>query len=138
MSKKLKYYSVYGKVSDEYGNERYVTVVGKLELTREQVYHQEKVPVETKPNKVVEGVLTFKEKELRKKLTLGMAICHPEDEFSEEKGVRAAKRKIESGDILGSLETSNVTMLTEDAVMAELLVKLTHIGGCLWRYLPEQ
>ena len=127
MSKRVKYYSVYSKVYDSEGQMRYVTVVGKLEQTREHVYQQEVVPVETKPHKFVNGILTYKDKRLKRKLTMSMAICHPTDEFSEEMGVRVAKRRIKNGEVLGSIETSDVTMLTEDAVMGELLVKLNHI-----------
>lgn len=135
MSKRVKYYSVYGKAVDLEGQVRYVTVVGKLEQYREHAYQQESVPVEVKPNSFVNGVLTYKNKRLRRKLTLSLAICHPTDEFSEEEGIRVAKRRISNGEILGSLETSDVTMLTEDAVMGELLVKLTYITSNIDRYV---
>ena len=56
-----------------------------------------------------------------------MSICHPLDEFDEEVGIDIAKKRIERGEDLGSIETSDVTMLTEDAIMGELIVKLNHI-----------
>lgn len=127
MSKRVKYYDVYGKAVDKDGDVHYVTVIGALEQSREPMYQQEVVPVEIKPNRFVDGVLTYREKKLRRRLTLAMAICHPTDEFSREEGVRVAKRRIKSGEVLGSIETSDVTMLTEDAVMGELIVKLNHI-----------
>lgn len=127
MSKKIKYYSVYGKAVDLDGNEHYVTVLGQLEQSRDSMFVQDVVPVEVKPNTFVDGVLTYKQKKLHRKLTLGMSICHPSDTFSEEEGIKVAKRRIKNGEVLGSIETTDVTMLTEDAVMGELLVKLSHI-----------
>lgn len=135
MSKRIKYYNVYGKAVDSNGEVRYVTVVGRLEQTRERTIRQEMVPVELKPNNFTDGILTYHDKRLKRRLDLSMAICHPSDEFSEEEGVRVAKRRIKSGQLLGSLETSDVTMLTEDAIMAELIVKLNHIIENIENYL---
>lgn len=137
MSKRIKFYSVYGKVVDANGDERYVTVVGKFEQTREQSYRQDLVPVEVKPNSFTDGILTYKEKKLKRKLSLSMSICHPTDTFSEEDGIRVAKRRINNGQLLGTLETSDVTMLTEDAIMAELVVKLNHIIENIEKYVVE-
>ena len=127
MSKKIVYYHVYGKAIDSDGVNHYVTVVGKLEQTRERSIVQEQVPVEVKPNSFVSGVLTYQPKILRRKLTLGVSICHPSDTFDEQVGIKVAKGRIERGEDLGSLVTNNITMLTEDAIMGELIVKLNHI-----------
>lgn len=127
MSKRVKYYSVYGKAVDSDGEERYVTIVGKFEQTREQQFTQDVVPVEVKPNTFINGVLTYKEKKLRRSLTLSLAICHPTDEFSEEEGIKVGKRRIKDGQVLGTVETSDITMLTEDAIYGELLVKLNYV-----------
>lgn len=136
MSKRIKYYSVYGKAVSARGEKRYVTIVGKFEQTREPKFVQEIVPVETKPNSFVNGVLTYKEKKLHRKLTMSIAICHPTDEFSEEMGIKVGKKRIKEGNVLGSLETNDVTMLTEDAVMAELLVKLNYVIEHIDEYIP--
>ena len=127
MSKRVKYFHVYGKAIDSDGVNHYVTVVGKLEQTRERSIVQEQVPVEVKPNSFVSGVLTYQPKILRRKLTLGVSICHPSDTFDEQVGIKVAKGRIERGEDLGSLATNNITMLTEDAIMGELIVKLNHI-----------
>ena len=66
-----------------------------------------------------------------------MSICHPSDKFDEEVGIKIAKGRIENGYDLGSLETSNVTMLTEDAIMSELLCKLNYIIGHITEYISE-
>lgn len=134
---KTKYYHVFGRVKDKEGQEHVVTVVGKFEQTRNQEEVKEVVDVETLPNVFVKGDLTYKVKQLNRKLTLGVSICHPLDDFDEEVGVEIAKKRIENRQDVGSLETSNVTMLTEDAIMAELVVKLNYILEHIEDYISE-
>ena len=135
---KSKFYHLYASCEDSKGEKHVVTVVGKLEQTRERQIIEEVVPIELDEKVVVNGLLSYPSKKLMKRtLTLSLAICHPNDEFNEEEGVRVAKRRIENGDVLGSIETSNVTMLTEDAVMAEILVKLNHITEHIDDYISE-
>jgi len=133
---RVKYYHAWAKATSSNGDEHYVTVVGKFEQSRKEEIVQDVVPVETKPNTIVDGILTYGVKNLNRKLTLGVSICHPHDTFDENIGVEIAKRRIEKGETLGSLETSDVTMLTEDSIMGEILVKLTHITSNIDEYLP--
>ena len=133
---KTKYYHAWAKATSNNGEEHYVTVVGKFEQSRKEEIVQDIIPVETKPNTFVDGVLTYGVKNLNRKLTLGVSICHPLDKFDEEVGIKIAKGRIERGQDLGQLETSNVTMLTEDAIMAEILVKLNHIVNSIDEFLP--
>jgi len=133
---KEKFYHAWAKATSINGDEHYVTVVGKFEQSRKEEIVQDVVPVETKPNTIVDGILTYGVKNLNRKLTLGVSICHPSDIFDENIGVEIAKRRIEKGETIGSLETSDVTMLTEDAIMGEILVKLTHITSNIEEYLP--
>lgn len=132
---RVKYYHAWAKATSINGDEHYVTVVGKFEQSRKEEIVQDVVPVETKPNTIVDGILTYGVKNLNRKLTLGVSICHPSDTFNEEIGINIAKGRINRGQDLGQLETSNVTMLTEDAIMGEILVKLNHIcqniDGCI-------
>ena len=134
---KTKYYHVFGRVKDKEDQEHVVTVVGKFEQLREKQEINEEVDVEVVPTKFVKGNLTYKVKQLKRKLTLGVSICHPLDDFDEEVGVEIAKKRIENRQDVGSLETSNVTMLTEDAIMAELVVKLNYILGHIEDYISE-
>lgn len=135
---KQKFYSMWQKATDSNGNVHYVTVVGKFEQTRERQMVQEVVPVELKENSFVDGVLSYPSNKLLKRtLTLGVSICHPMDEFDEEVGKRIAKSRIEKGQTLGSIETSSVTMLTEDAIMAEIYVKLAHISDNIDEYISK-
>ena len=133
---RVKYYHAWAKATSNNGDEHYVTVVGKFEQSRKEEIVQDVIPVETKPNTFVDGILTYGVKNLKRKLTLGVSICHPLDKFDEEVGINIAKGRIARGQDLGQLETSNVTMLTEDAIMAEVLVKLNHICQNIDDFLP--
>lgn len=134
---KEKFYHAWAKATSNNGDEHYVTVVGKFEQSRKEEIVQDVVPVETKPNTIVDGILTYGVKNLNRKLTLGVSICHPSDTFNEEIGINIAKGRINRGQDLGQLETSNVTMLTEDAIMAEIIVKLNHICQNIDEYISE-
>ena len=133
---KEKFYHAWAKATSSNGDEHYVTVVGKFEQSRKEEIVQDVVPVETKPNTIVDGILTYGVKNLNRKLTLGVSICHPSDTFNEEIGINIAKGRINRGQDLGQIETSNITMLTEDAIMAEILVKLNHICQNIDDFLP--
>ena len=134
---KTKFYSMYAICEDSKGVKHTVTVVGKLEQTRERQIVQEVVPVEVKEDSFVDGVLSYpSNKLLKRKLTLGVSICHPYDIFDEQIGIDIAKSRIKNGQTLGSLETSDVTMLTDDAIMGEIMVKLNHICNTIDDYLP--
>ena len=120
---KTKFYHAWAKATSINGDEHYVTVVGKFEQSRKEEIVQDVIPVETKPNTFVDGVLTYGVKNLNRKLTLGVSICHPLDKFDEEVGIKIAKGRIER--------------LTEDAIMAEILVKLNHIVNSIDEYITE-
>ena len=134
---KEKFYHAWAKATSSNGDEHYVTVVGKFEQSRKEKIVQDVVPVETNPNTIVDGILTYGVKNLNRKLTLGVSICHPSDTFNEEIGINIAKRRINRGQDLGQIETSNITMLTEDAIMAEIIVKLNHICQNIDEYISE-
>lgn len=134
---KIKYLHLYGNAVSKDGKNHVVTIVGKLVQSKKMTEFTESVPVEFKPGAYINGELKFSRNLFNRKLTLGMSICHPLDTFDVEKGVEIAKARIEKGEILGALETSNVTMLTDDAVQAELLVKLQYIIDHIDEYIPE-
>lgn len=132
---KVKYYHLWNKVTDDNGDDHYVTVVGKF--TQEYVTKEvaQTVPVEVKSGSFIQGKLTFNKKTLHRTLTVGVSICHPLDEFDEEFGVELAKARIERGEDAGTVETNDVTMLTEDLIMAELIGKLSYISNNLENYI---
>jgi len=133
---KIKYYHLYSQCVDSKGETHYVTVVGKFTQNYVPKEVTQEVPVEVKPGSFVNGKLTFNKRTLHRKLTIGISICHPSDEFDEEFGVELAKARIEKGDDAGTIETNDVTMLTEDAVQAELLTKLLYVKTHINDYLP--
>lgn len=135
---KIKYFHLYGNAEGADGKNHVVTVVGKLEQGKKTVEFTENVPIEVKENSYVNGELKYSRRIMSRKLTIGASICHPLDRFDLEKGIEIAKARIEKGDDLGVLETSSVTMLTDDAIMAELLVKLQYMIGHIDEYLPEE
>ena len=124
---KLKYFSLWAEANDANGEKHYVTVVGKFTQNYVPKEVAQEVPVEVKPGTVVKGKLTYNKRTLHRVLTVGVSICHPLDEFDEEFGVELAKARIERGQDAGTVETNDVTMLTDDLVMAELIGKLSYI-----------
>ena len=124
---KTKFSSLWAEAIDANGEKHFITVVGKFEQNYFPKEITEEVPVEVKSGTIVRGKLTFNKRTLHRKLTIGISICHPLDEFDEEFGVELAKARIEKGQDAGSIETNDVTMLTEDAVQAELLTKLLYV-----------
>ena len=133
---KTKYYSLWHEAIDANGEKHYVTVVGKFTQNYIPKPITQEVPVEVKPGTTVNGKLTFNKRTLHRTLTVGVSICHPADTFDEEFGVELAKARIERGQDAGKIETNNVTMITEDLIMAELLGKLTFICNNIDDYIP--
>ena len=133
---KTKFYSLWAEAIDADGEKHYVTVVGKFTQNYIPKEVTQEVPVEVKPGTTVNGKLTFNKRTLHRTLTVGVSICHPADEFDEEFGVELAKARIERGQDAGKIETNNVTMITEDLIMAELLGKLSFICNNIDDYLP--
>ena len=133
---KTKFYSLWHEAIDANGEKHYVTVVGKFTQNYIPKPITQEVPVEVKPGTTVNGKLTFNKRTLHRTLTVGVSICHPADTFDEEFGVELAKARIERGQDAGKIETNNVTMITEDLIMAELLGKLSFICNNIDDYLP--
>ena len=137
-----KFYHICGRAYDDDGKMHIVTVVGKVEQGSEKVdvkLDANDIPIfvdrngnEVKTNDIS---INFKEKRSSRELEIGESICHPPDKFDEEVGVRIAKRRIKNGDIIGTLNTNDLSMLTQDGVYAELLVKLNHIKDNIEKYI---
>lgn len=132
---KEKYYHLYSQCVDSKGETHYVTVVGKFTQNYVPKEVTQEVPVEVKPGSFVNGKLTFNKRTLHRTLTVGVSICHPMDEFNEDFGVELAKARIERGQDAGKIETNDVTMITEDLIMAELLGKLSYIVSNIDSYI---
>ena len=131
---KIKYYHLYADAIDKDGEKHVVTVVGKFKQNYVPKEITQSVPVEVKPG-TTNGKLTYNKRTLYRVLTVGISICHPLDEFDEEFGIELAKARIEKGEDAGTIETNDVTMLTEDAIMAELLTKLMYVTNRIDDYV---
>ena len=129
MAKKTKFFSVHGECTDKFGDKHTVTLVGKLERIKETFLDS----TEAK-NVVISNFIDI----TKKKLSIGMAICHKWDEFNLEVGENLAKRRIKHGDIIGSIETKDPQMLTEDAVNMLMLVRLSQILKHIEEYIPKK
>lgn len=132
---KEKFYHLYADAIDKDGEKHVVTVVGRFRQNYVPKEITQSVPVEVKPGTTVNGKLTYNKRTLHRVLTVGVSICHPLDEFDEEFGIELAKARIEKGEDAGTIETNDVTMLTEDLIMAELLGKLTYIVNNINDYI---
>jgi hypothetical protein len=132
---KTKNYSLWAEAIDANGEKHIVTVVGKFTQNYVPKQITQEVPVEVKPGTYVNGKLTFNKRTLHRTLTLGVSICHPLDKFDEAFGVELAKARIERGQDAGTIETNDVTMLTEDLIMCEILGKLSYICNNIDDYI---
>lgn len=133
-----KFYHVCGRAYDNNGKLHVVTVVGKVEQgTRKEEVTLEnpKLKYDDESKKVFDAKVSYFEKTFYRELTVGAAICHPEDEFDEEIGINIAKSRIKKGIAIGKLSTNDLSMLTYDAVYAELLVKLNYIVNHIDNYI---
>ena len=130
---KEKFYNVSGKAVDANGETHYVTVVGKLEKFVE--HYVDETPVHNDSGSVY-GVLLTNEKRKVRQMTLGYAICHPDDEFDEEFGIRLATKRIETSPV-GTLISNNVTMLNDDQNEMLILTELCHIIKNIDKYISK-
>ena len=137
-----KFYHICGRAYDNDGKMHIVTVVGKVKQGSEKVdvkLDANEIPILVDKNghevQTNDLSINFKEKRFSRELEIGVSICHPLDKFDEGTGVRIAKSRIKNGDIIGTLKTNDLSMLTQDGVYAELLVKLNHIKDNIEKYI---
>ena len=135
---KVKFYHLNLDAFDSEKVKHTITVVGKLEQKYVKEEVNADVPVEIHEGKVVRGNLTFNKRTLDRRFTVAYAICSPEDEFDEQKGIEIAKKRIEKGDDIGTVMTNNVTMLTEDLCYYELLGKISYIAKNIDKYIKKK
>lgn len=128
---------VVGEGTDSAGVKHKVVVVGRREQGRKQerFYEDVTIPFE---NKHANGELVYSKRTFYRNLKVAAAICNPEDEFDEEVGIKIAKRRIVNGEEIGALHTSDVTMLTDDAVFYELTCKLNYITEHIDDYIGNK
>lgn len=126
-------YNMHGNAVDSNGVNHIVTVVGLYTQQKEHVMVNEPISVGV-GHKVVEGELTYPHTTKVRTLALGYSICHPNDEFNEAAGVSIAKSRAKKAPI-GTVTSTDVTMLNDDACTALVLTELNHITKNIEKYI---
>lgn len=135
---KEKFYSMYGKAVDANDETHIVTVVGKYEQYTKT--EDEILPTQIQindSNNFRNGTVIFPMKKHYRKFKLSYSICHPNDEFNEDVGIRIAKSRINRGDTVGELTSRNITMLNKDQCNMLVFCELQHIIQHIDEYLPQ-
>lgn len=148
---KTKTFSMNTEAIDSRGNKHIVTIVGVLTQDKEKV--QVTIPCSSdeidevamasqskfKMGQPLQGVFTAEKKVMKRTLKYGYSICHTADlpNFSEEKGVKVALKRINNGSVIGELSTSYCTALCDDQIdmilLNELIYVRTHIDAYINR-----
>ncbi len=133
---KKKEYFVEGEVKDSNGDLRHIVLLGVL--TQEKIIDIKEKIVEVPVNekKSVNGVLTFPRKQTIRKLTYSFSICHPEDKYDVNQGLKIARRRIETNP-MGELETMYVTTLCDDQVKHILNGELQYIINNIDKFINK-
>ena len=112
---------------DKNGKEHKVIVYGMVEQTNGPKLHVDDVKLSNGiPGAFIEGNLVYKRKTFKRRLAIGYAICHPEDEFNVFVGEKIAKRRCMK-DPYAEAETNSVTMFHREDLAAIVSSKLDHI-----------
>ena len=133
---KDKFYSMHHVCVDKSGNSHVVTVVGKFSQKRDREYVEEEHPIMV-GKQTFPGAVSYFKRVMTRKLTIGMSICHPLDDFDKTVGEEIAKRRIKQGDDVGTLYTHDVTMLTKDQIVSHLQCKLKYICDHIDDYMER-
>lgn len=134
MSKKI--YTMKGEAVDRNGVKHIVTMVGEYVQENEYDIAEDIVDVvdEFDEHKVVQGVLTYPTKKRKRTLTYSFSICHPDDEYNEDIGVKIAMRRIKRNP-LGRLETNLITTLCKDQINLILFGELNYVIDNIDKYI---
>lgn len=120
---RTKYYSLFGEAIDSNGNSHIVTVVGEYTQFKEDFV--EEMDVLTDEGVVCKTLIPMKKQ--KRELKLAYSICHPDDVFDKEEGIKVAKRRLKRGNTIGELSSYNCTMLNQDQCEILVLVEVGHI-----------
>ena len=129
---KTKYYSMFGRAFDKDGKCHTVTVIGEYQQFKEDFVEERDIKVDGDFHKVLTPI-----KKQRRQLKLAYSICHPEDTFDVNMGIKIAKRRLKRGDIIGELSSYNFTMLNPDQIDMLLLNEVSHISKHIDTYIER-
>ena len=130
MSKKT--FSMYGTAVSADHREHVVTIVGLYEQGKRTV---EECSDPFKLNGEVIKLISCKSN-LHRELKYGISICHPEDDFVEEIGIRKAMKRAKKNP-LGKLTTDMRTTLCEDQCKLILFGELQHVIKNIDHYIEK-
>jgi len=133
---KEKVYHVVHTTTEMDGQERKIVVVGIFKQKKESELNKKYVAIKFANGKEdSDAELTFTTKKVVRTFTIGYSICHPSDvaEFNEEVGLSIALSRAKRYPI-GTITSTDVTMLNEDACMALLENEAKHIATHLDKY----
>ena len=120
---RTKYYSLFGEAFDKTGRSHVVTVVGEYTQFKEDFVEEVDMLTEDGVNcKVLKPI-----KKQKRVLKLAYSICHPEDDFDKEEGIKVAKRRLKQGNTIGELSSYDFTMLNPDQCEMMVLNEVGHI-----------
>jgi hypothetical protein len=131
---KEKVFSVNGVGISKDGTKHHVTIVATYLQQRGKV-------VEIESSSRYDGEYDLYCQYIKQKtrtLKIGYSICHPEDKFDEDYGVKLALKRIKDGDINGKLITNDFTMLTKDMIQCILDCKLKYFTENIDKYLRKR
>ena len=134
---KEKVYSLNGSAVDSEGRLHRITIAGLYTQETEFEPRQKIVQVPIDENKSVDGCLLFSRKQVKRKLRYGYAICHEDDVFNEEIGVKLALKRAKTSP-MGELETKYVTTLCQDQIKHILQGELKHLIDNVDKYMKTK
>ena len=132
---KSKIYSMYATATDSLGKEHIVTIVGELNQAIETEIATDEIQVPIK-NRLEKGVISYPKRNKIRTLKYSYSICHPDDKFCEEDGIKIAKRRLSKP--LGELSTKFMSCLTKDQIEWILLEELTYITKHIDRFIERE
>lgn len=131
---KTKLFKLIDDVIDENGKKHTITLVGKLTEDKETVLNAERA--EMNVEKCSDGVLIYNKTNKYRLLQYAFSICHPEDEYDEEVGVKIATKRIKNMPF-GSLKTYQLNTLRDNQVNFILLGVLLYIKKNIKKFIKQ-
>lgn len=138
---KTQIYHMNAEATDKNGKKHIVTIVGQFSQHKESFPVVKETEVGT-PNqkKISPCILIYKEKKNVRVLQYAYSICHTDDldDFSEDKGVEVALKRLKRGDIIGELTTTYCTTLCPDQIEMIIMAELMHVTHHIDKYINRK
>lgn len=124
---KEKFYSLWGKATASDGSDHYVTVVGRFtqEKTNDTVATETTIVDDNAKEHKALVLVDYKKK--NRKFEMARAICDPRDTFDYEYGKRKAMKRIAEGEVIGTINSEDITMLNDDICNMLVFNEVNHV-----------